>query len=195
LVARTPTTKPPPPSRHAKTKARAHAKAQRLRDHEEQQFPALPISNPHAAGIDIGGRSHWVCVGFTDARDSPLVREFPTHTDGLLQIVAYLRAHQVTTVALEATGVSWIALLEILQQEAFTVILVDPSYTRQLRGRPKTDRKDAPWIYRLHSVGLLPAAFRPDEAIAVLRSYVRHRSTTVRRSASASKGCRRPWNR
>ncbi len=171
---------PTPPNRHAKQKARAHAKTQRQRDEEQQRLQALPITRPHAAGIDIGGRSHWVCVGFTaDAARSPLVREFPSHTDGLRQIVAYLREHHVTDVALEATGVYWIAPLEILQQEKFDVILVDPSYTRQLRGRPKTDRKDAQWIYRLHSVGLLPAAFRPDEAIAVLRNYVRQRSLTV----------------
>jgi transposase len=183
MTPRLQTTSAPPPSPHAKKKARAHAKTQRQRDEEQQRLQALPITRPHAAGIDIGGRSHWVCVGFTaDARRSPLVREFPSHTDGLLQIVAYLREHHVTAVALEATGVYWIALLEILQQEKFDVILVDPSYTKQLRGRPKTDRKDAQWIYRLHSVGLLPAAFRPDEAIAVLRSYVRHRSMTVRQA-------------
>jgi transposase len=173
---------PPPTSPHARQKARAHAKAQQLRDEEQQRLEALPITRSHAAGIDVGSRSHWVCVGFTDTIRSPLVREFPGHTDGLRQIVAYLREYQVTDVALEASGVYWIALLEILQQEKFDVILVDPSYTKQLRGRPKTDRKDAQWIYRLHSVGLLPAAFRPDEAIAVLRSYVRQRSMTVRQA-------------
>jgi transposase len=183
------TTSAPPQSRHAKKKARAHAKAQRQRDDEQQRLQALPITRPHAAGIDIGGRSHWVCVGFTaDASRSPLVREFPSHTDGLLQIVTYLREHPVTAVALEATGVYWIALLEILQQEKFDVLLVDPSYTKQLRGRPKTDRKDAQWIYRLHSVGLLPAAFGPDEAIAALRSYVRHRSMTVHQAGQCIQG-------
>jgi transposase len=183
MTPRLQTASTPPQSQHAKKKARAHAKSQRLRDEDQQRLQAMPITRQHAAGIDIGGRSHWVCVGFTtDATRSPLVREFPSHTDGLMDIVAYLREHQVTDVALEATGVYWIALLEILQQEKFTVILVDPSYTKQLRGRPKTDRKDAQWIHRLHSVGLLPAAFRPDETIAVLRSYVRHRSMTVRQA-------------
>jgi transposase len=66
------------------------------------------------------------CVGFTDTLDSPYVGEFASHTAGLEQIVAYLREHQVTTVALEATGVYWIPLLEKLQQEGFEVILVDP---------------------------------------------------------------------
>jgi transposase len=172
------TTASRPQSRHARNKARAKARAQQRRDEQQQRLRAMPITRPHAAGIDIGDRSHWVCVGFTEDNHSDLVREFPTHTQGLQEIIAYLKEHQVTSVALEATGIYWVALLEALQQH-FEVILVDPSYTRQLRGRPKTDRKDAQWIYRLHSVGLLPAAFRPAAAIATLRSYVRQRSQKV----------------
>jgi len=179
MTPRLETPPPPPKTRHARAKARAHAKAQQRRDDEQRRLEALPVTRPHAAGIDIGGRSHWVCVGFTDGGPSDLVREFPAHTQGLHEIAAYLREHGVTSVALEATGIYWVALFELLEQQQFEVILVDPSYTRQLRGRPKTDRRDAQWIYRLHSVGLLPAAFRPAGAIATLRSYVRHRSLVV----------------
>src|SRR5262249_12645216 len=113
---------------------------------------ALPVQHPHAAGIDIGSRSHWVCVGFTTDAASCLIREFPAHTDGLKAIAAFLREHRVDTVALESTGIYWIPLYELLQAEGFEVLLVDPSYTHQLRGRPKTDRRDCQWIYRLHSV-------------------------------------------
>jgi hypothetical protein len=42
------------------------------------------VHHPHAAGIDIGSRSHWVCVGFTTDAASCLIREFPAHTDGLI---------------------------------------------------------------------------------------------------------------
>jgi transposase len=92
-----------------------------------------------------------------------LIEEFPAHTDGLKAIAAFLREHQVNTIALESTGIYWIPLYELLRAEGFEVLLVDPSYSRQLRGRPKTDRRDCQRIYRLHSVGLLAAAFRPDE--------------------------------
>ncbi|HEX2185666.1 MAG TPA: IS110 family transposase, partial [Chloroflexota bacterium] len=61
-------------------------------------------------------------------------------------------------------------LYELLQAEGFEVLLVDPSYSHQLRGRPKTDRRDCQWIYRLHSVGLLAPAFRPDEKTGQLRA-------------------------
>src|SRR4029453_11260915 len=142
-------------------KTRAKGKSEALRQKEAAHVEALPVQHPHAAGIDIGSRSHWVCVGFTTDAASCLIREFPAHTDGLKAIAAFLREHQVTTIALESTGIYWIPLYELLQAEGFEVFLVDPSYSQQLRGRPKTDRRDCQWIYRLHSVGLLAAAFRP----------------------------------
>jgi transposase len=161
-------------------KARAEARNETRRQNEAAQVEALPVLRPHACGIDIGSRSHWVCVGFAAAADSGLVREFPAHTPGLKDLVAFLREHQVQTVAMESTGIYWVPLYELLQAEGFEVLLVDPSYSRQLRGRPKTDRRDCQWIYRLHSVGLLAAAFRPDEETCRLRAYLRQRANLVR---------------
>ena len=161
-------------------KTRAKVKSEVLRQKEAAQVEALPVQHPHAAGIDIGSRSHWVCVGFASAADSCLIREFPAHTAGLKAIAAFLREHQVTTIALESTGIYWIPLYELLQAEGFEVLLVDPSYSHQLRGRPKTDRRDCQWIYRLHSVGLLAAAFRPDEQTCQLRAYLRQRANLIR---------------
>jgi len=83
-------------------------------------------------------------------------------------------------VAMESTGVYWIPLYELLESNGFEVVLVDPSYTKQVKGRPKTDRLDCQWIYRLHSVGLLAAAFRPDEKTCQLRSYLRQRANLIR---------------
>src|SRR5580765_5458621 len=161
-------------------KTRAKAKGEVLRQKEAAQVEALPVQHPHAAGIDIGSRSHWVCVGFSTEADAGLIGEFPAHTDGLKAIVAFLREHQVNTVALESTGIYWIPLYELLAAEGFEVLLVDPSYSQQLRGRPKTDRRDCQWIYRLHSVGLLAAAFRPDEQTCRLRAYLRQRANLIR---------------
>ena len=164
-------------------KTRAKAKSEALRQKEAAQVEALPVQHPHAAGIDIGSRSHWVCVGFTTEAASCLIREFPAHTAGLKAIAAFLREHQVTTVAMESTGIYWIPLYELLQAEGFEVLLVDPSYSHQLRGRPKTDRRDCQWIYRLHSVGLLAAAFRPDEKTCQLRAYLRQRANLIRQAS------------
>lgn len=175
-----PSSTTPQTKTHAKRKARAQAKTVAARQTETAQLNALPIRNRQAAGIDIGSRTHWVCVGFTTADHSDFVREFPAHTDGLRALAVYLHEHGVTTVALEATGIYWIPLYELLESEGLEVFLVDPSYTKQIKGRPKTDKRDAQWIYRLHSVGLLAAAFRPDGDTCVLRSYLRQRASLIR---------------
>ena len=155
----------------------------------KQSSPALRpssfnVTHSHAAGIDIGSETHWVCAGQTDdPNDTDFVREFSTYTAGLREIVAFLRKHGVTSVAMEATGIYWITLFEMLVTEGFEVFLVDASYTKQVKGRPKTDRRDCQWIYRLHRVGLLSAAFRPSAATCVLRNYLRQRHTLIRSSA------------
>ena len=64
-------------------KARAKVKSEARRQKEAARVEALPVQHPHAAGIDIGSRSHWVCVGFTTDAASCLIREFPAHTAGL----------------------------------------------------------------------------------------------------------------
>src|SRR5262249_12181478 len=102
-------------------KTRAKAKSEALRQKEAAQVQALPVPRPHAAGIDVGSRSHWVCVGFTAEADAGLIQEFPAHTAGLKAIAAFLREHQVNMIALESTGIYWIPLYELLQAEGFEV--------------------------------------------------------------------------
>ena len=148
-----PASSPPPGTRQSQAQAqrqayrrrktRAQGKGEALRQQEAAHVEALPVQHPHAAGIDVGSRSHWVCVGFATEAPSCLIQEFPAHTDGLKAIAAFLRAHGVTTVALESTGVYWIPLYELLHAEGFEVVLlVYPCYSHQLRRRPKTDRRD-----------------------------------------------------
>src|SRR5437870_569836 len=168
---------------HRRRKTRAKVQCEARQRREAARVEALPVQHPHAAGIDIGSRSHWVCVGFATDAASCLIREFPAHTDGLQAIAAFLREHQVNSIALESTGIYWIPLYELLQAEGCEVLLVDPSYSHQLRGRPQTDRRDCQWIYRLHSVGRLAAAFRPDEKTCQLRAYLRQRANVIRQAS------------
>src|SRR5262245_9739834 len=168
---------------YRRRKTRAKLKSEALRQRDAAQTEALPVQHQHAAGIEARSRSHCVCVGFATEANSCLTREFPAHTDGLKAVAAFLHEHEVNTVAMESTGIYWIALYELLESEGFEVLLVDPSYTRQLRGRPKTDRRDCQWIYRLHSVGLLAPAFRPDEKTCQLRAYLRQRANLIRQAS------------
>jgi transposase len=141
-----------------------------------------PVAHPHAAGIDVGDVTHWVCVGATpDNTDT--VREFPAHTPGLRQLVAWLKACGVTTVALEASGAYGHVLYLTLLEAPFHVVMTPPHFTRQIKGRPKTDRRDCQWIQRLHAHGMLPAVFQPDDATHTLRDYVRQRANLVRLGA------------
>lgn len=146
------------------------------------QLTSLPVQHSHAAGIDVGDASHWVCVESTpDGSDT--IREFPAHTPGLRQLVAWLQLCAVTTIALEASGVYGHVLFLTLLEAGFTVVMTSPSFTRQIKGRPKTDKRDCQWIQRLHKHGLLPSVFQPDEATHTLRDYVRQRANLVRLSA------------
>jgi len=148
----------------------------------------LQTLNPHAAGIDISAAEHWVAVPEGAVPEPPRrrrgqlpnrVRRFGACTADLRSLAAWLRQVGVDTVAMEATGVYWVPLYDLLEAEGFRVLLVDPQQTRAAPGRPKTDVKDCMWIQRLHSLGLLTAAFRPAEPIRVLRSYQRHRASLV----------------
>jgi transposase len=142
----------------------------------------MPIRNHHAAGIDVGRDSHWVCVAATpDGSDT--AREFPAHTPGLRDLVAWLLACGVTTVALEASGAYGHVLFLTLLEAGFPVMVTAPHFTRQIKGRPKTDKRDCQWIQRLHAHGLLPSVFQPDDATHTLRDYVRQRANLVRLGA------------
>ena len=172
------------PARQKKPRPPAASHADRVRREAEEvaRLVATPVRHPHAAGIDVGDVSHWVCVEATpDGSDT--VREFPAHTPGLRDLVAWLRQCGVTTVALEASGAYGHVLFLTLAEEGLAVVMTSPAFTRQIKGRPKTDRRDCQWIQRLHKHGLLPSVFQPDEPTQTLRSYVRQRANLVRLSA------------
>jgi transposase len=159
----------------AAQEAQAQAEAQ-------SRMTTLPVVHAKPAGIDVGDASHWVCVGI-DPQGRGHCREFSAMTSGLRELVAWLRQCAVTTVALEATGIYSHILFLTLLEAGFAVVMVSPQFTRQIKGRPKTDKRDCQWIYRLHRVGLLPSVFQPDEATHTLRDYVRQRGNHVRLSA------------
>ena len=172
----------PTPRTETKFKTKTRITDAARREAEEcAKLASLPVKHSHAAGIDVGDSSHWVCVGSTPDGSDP-IREFPAHTPGLRQLVAWLRECGVTTVALEASGVYGHVLFLTLLEAGFTTIVTSPAFTRQIKGRPKTDRRDCQWIQRLHKHGLLPSVFQPDEPTQTLRSYVRQRANFVRLS-------------
>jgi transposase len=148
---------------------------------EQRQAKRLPSqlapSNRHAAGSDIGAQEHWVAVP-PDSDPQP-VRRFGACTADLEAIAAWLQHCGVTTVAMESTGVYWIPLFELLEARGLAVVLADAREVQRAPGRPKSDVQDCQWLQRLHTYGLLAAAFRPPEQVCVLRSYLRQRAMLV----------------
>jgi transposase len=135
----------------------------------------MKIVNPHAGGIDCGAEEHYMAVSPQSVEPGePFVRCFSAFTEGLDASVEWLKACGITTVAIESTGVYWIALCQKLEAAGIQVFLVNARHVRHVPGR-KTDVKDCQWLQRLHSFGLLSASFRPEDAICRLRSLERHR--------------------
>lgn len=106
------------------------------------------------------------------------MQSFPTFTDDLHRLADWLKACRIRSVAMEATGVYWIPLYEILEARGFEVLLVNARHVKNVPGR-KSDVSDCEWLRELHSVGLLRGSFRPADAIVALRGYMRHRDTLV----------------
>jgi transposase len=132
--------------------------------------------NAHAAGIDIGAKEHFACVPPGSAPNN--VRSFGTFTADLEALADWFQECGVSTVAMEATGVYWIPVFQILERRGLEVILVNARQTKHVAGR-KTDVQDCQWIQRLHTYGLLQGSFRPADAYCVVRTYLRYRDELV----------------
>ena len=144
-----------------------------------RQIEGLPVVRCKVAGMDIGSERHWVCAP-TVAGNAREVADFGATTPELIRMAHWLNARKVESVAMESTGVYWIAPHEVLEAEGLEVVLVD---TRQLARVPGRDKKSDPfdceWIQRLHSCGLLMGSFRPKEAVCMLRTLVRDKGNLV----------------
>src|ERR1035437_4444467 len=127
----------------------------------------------NVAGIDIGAKKVFVAV-----EGQPVVSYF-TFTEDFMLLRDSLLKQKVETVAMEATGVYWVILYEILEEAGIDVWLVDGRQTKQVPGR-KTDVKDCQWIQQLHSYGLLNRCFVAESDIKELRSYQRLREDHIR---------------
>lgn len=157
--------------------------ANRKRSQRRQRSRRRPVAviNPNAAGIDVGAREVYVAV--LEDRDPEPTRSFGTFTGDLHAVAQWLTACGVTTVAMEATSVYWIPLFTILEEKGIEVCLVNARHVKKVPGR-KTDVLDCEWLQYLHSVGLLRGSFHPPEAVAAVRTVLRHRVSLVQMASS-----------
>lgn len=140
--------------------------------------------NHQAAGIDAGAAEHYVAVP-EERTSGAAVRKFPTNTFGLYRLADWLAECGVTTVAVEATGVYCVPLLEVLEERGFKVLLAKPSSLKSVNDHQKSDMMDCQWIQLLHTFGLLRASYRPTQEVAKYRAYNRHRQNLVMQASTA----------
>lgn len=137
----------------------------------------LPVLDPKAAGIDVGSEQMYVSV----AGGKPQV--FGTTTGQLHALRDWLLGQKVRSVAMEATGIYWLCVYEVLERGGLEVLVVNGKHVRNLPGR-KTDLKDCQWIATLHAHGLLRSGFVPPEHIRRLQDYLRLRTDHITMAAS-----------
>ena len=121
---------------------------------------SLEVVHPQAAGIDIGNASHYVAV--PPSRDPQPVRCFGCTTAELKRMAEWLTQCGIRTVAMQSTGVYWIAVYDTLEEAGLEVYLVNARATKNLPGR-KTDVPESQWLMKLHTYGLLRNSFRPSQ--------------------------------
>lgn len=140
----------------------------------------MDVMNPHAAGIDVGSKSHYVAVG----QQENDVKEFGVYTQDHEQLIEHLHKRKITSIAMESTGSYWQTLFAALQGAGFEVLLANGRQIKNMKG--KTDVKDCMWIQKLHSMGLLTGSFLPSKHIEQIRTYHRHRGSLVEQASKMS---------
>jgi Transposase IS116/IS110/IS902 family./Transposase. len=139
---------------------------------KKKQVIEFEIVNSHGAGIDIGSRDIYVST------DGVSVVKFGTFTEDYHRCCCYLKENGITSVAMEATGVYWMSLYEMLESFGIHVCLVHPREVQQVKGR-KTDVKDSQWIQRLYSAGLLRESIVAEGLLKELRMLLRERGDLI----------------
>ena len=144
--------------------------------------PGLSIVHPNAAGIDVGNASHFVAV--PAGRDADPVREFGCWTAALKQMAEWLVSCGIDTVAMQSTGVYWMALYDTLASYGLRVVLVNARDARTVPGR-KSDVQECQWLMKLHTYGLLRDSFHLAACIQGVRTVWRVRNRHVEEAGRA----------
>jgi transposase len=140
----------------------------------------MDVLYPRCAGLDVHKEMIVACVRvMTGGKTTRECRTFDTSTSGLQALLAWLTEQGCTHVAMEATGVYWKPVWNILSDGAFELIVANAAHIRNVPGR-KSDVNDATWIADLLACGLVRASFIPEQQIQELRALLRARTQLIR---------------
>lgn len=139
----------------------------------------MQVVHERCAGLDVHKKKVYECiiVPENNGKKKQEVRSFSAMTPDLLKLAEWLRAHAITHVAMEATGVFWRPVWAVLEGQ-FELMLVNPHHIKVIPGR-KTDAKDCEWIADLLQHGLIRGSFAPPTDIQDLRDLTRCRAELV----------------
>jgi transposase len=133
----------------------------------------MDVIHQRVGGLDVHKALIVACVRIlTGIKVERVCRTFDTTTAGLLDLLAWLTERGCTHVAMEATGVYWKPVWNILSDGRFELMVANARHIKNVPGR-KTDMNDAMWIADLVACGLIRASFVADEAQQELRSLMR----------------------
>jgi transposase len=139
----------------------------------------------NCCGLDVHKATIAACLIREDAigNTSKEKRLFGTMTQHLRELAQWLREAQVTAVAMEATGVYWVPVWNVLEGEGLHLVLINPERYRAVRGK-KTDLKDGERIAELLQDGRLEGSYVPPVELRVLRDLTRYRIKLVEHQCS-----------
>jgi transposase len=148
-----------------------------------QKECVMDVVNPRCCGIDVHKASVCACISIKEGNQSRKEkRRFDTTTAQLRELAAGLGEWKITRVAMEATGVYWKPVWNVLE-EGFELLLVNPQHLKSIPGK-KTDFKDGERIADLLQHGLLRGSFVPPRPIRELRDLTRMRATLAQERSS-----------
>jgi transposase len=144
----------------------------------------MEIVYARCCGRDVHKRTVVACLHVPGPAGAPSkqIRTFGTMTRDLLALSDWLAAAGCTHVAMEATGVFWKPIYNLLEG-SFALVVVNAQHSKAVPGR-KTDVRDAEWIADLLRHGLLRASFIPDRPQRELRELTRYRTTLIHERAN-----------
>lgn len=146
----------------------------------------MEVVHARCAGLDVHKKSVVACalVGEPGAAVDPEVATFGTMTGELERLAAWLVERGVTAVVMEATGVYWKPVYNVLERRGGVRLVVgNAEHLKAVPGR-KTDVKDAVWLAQLLRHGLVRPSFIPDRELRELRELTRYRTALIRERAS-----------
>jgi transposase len=144
----------------------------------------MEVLHPRCGGLDVHKDVVVACVRLAEADQvTRETKSFETTTTGLVSLLAWVSKHGCTHVAMEATGVYWKPVWNILSDGDFELVLANAAHIKNVPGR-KTDVTDATWIADLLAHGLIRSSFVPEEEMQQLRELLRTRKQLIRQQTS-----------